>query len=860
VVHPSGSGVSSRVGEVLGTPAYMAPEQARGEVDQLDDRCDVFGLGGILCAVLTGLPPYRGPTMSDYLRQASGVELEDAFTRLDGCGAEPELVHLAKQCLAADREARPRDAGAVAQAVIDYQAGVEERLRRAELERAQAAIEAREERKRRRLAVALAAAVVGLVLVAGGAAWWLERQHARQQEERARREAQTRQAVALALERAEAALRQGNWGEADKALAEAASRMADDGPADLREPLLRLRNDRGRATRLQEISVNRLAGGPSFQVAVAYSDLDRDARKEEVRLDRSVWVEGQFDEARAAAAYAREFAEAGLAELEPGAVAAAVRVSPIRDVWIATLDDWALVEPDVARRARLLQTARQVDPDPWRDQLRDPAVWEDQQALERLAAAISVAEVSPQLLALLSERLAALGGDVLPLLDAAQQQHPTAFRINLLLGKKLIPVTGPEGAAAPGFLRAALVAQPESIAVLNNLAVALYTRRRLDEALIVLDKALRIAPRHAMLHLHRGHVLRDQGWPDEAAGAYEEAARCDPKLVDAPYNLGVVRYAARRFAEAEAAFRTATQVDATYVRAQVLLGLALHAQTKLEEAAVALETARKLQPDSFAVWFHLGMVRYDQRRSDEAIAAFKKAASVAPKHVTVRRFLGQALFQKGQFAEAREVFRGGLELVAPPDPAHKMLTALAARSERLHGLDQKLPEYLRPGASVPSLADQRDLAVLCLMPHRRLYAASARFYGAALDADPKLANNLAAGHLYHAACAAVLAADGQGKDASRLSEAERVHLRKQALGWLRAELDLWTKRVQDRPANQAEIRLALEYRRQDSDLASVRGAGALAKLPASERGDWEKLWADLNALIEKVGGSASDSR
>ena len=156
VSHSAPRFVETVAGQVKGTPAYMAPEQARGE--RVDARADVFALGGILAVMLTGKPPFAGNSALDTIVRASRPNCPTSCPNWKGAGAEIELVALAKRCLAARAEDRPANGREVAEAVAAYRIGGDARLQRAERDRAAAEARAAEEVNTRREAEARTAA------------------------------------------------------------------------------------------------------------------------------------------------------------------------------------------------------------------------------------------------------------------------------------------------------------------------------------------------------------------------------------------------------------------------------------------------------------------------------------------------------------------------------------------------------------------------------------------------------------------------------------------------------------------------------------------------------------------------------
>jgi serine/threonine-protein kinase len=401
--------------------------------------------------------------------------------------------------------------------------------------------------------------------------------------------------------------------------------------------------------------------------------------------------------------------------------------------------------------------------------------------------------------------------------------------------------------------RQAIALDPKYAAAHTNLGLALAGKGQLVEAIQHYRQAIHLDPKDAKAHTNLGNALAAKGQLDEAIQHYRQAIHLDPKFAAAHYNLGVALAAKSQLDEAIQHYRQAIALDPKYAAAHTNLGAALAGKGQLDEAIKALRKAIDLDPKNVKAHSNLGVALAGKGQLDEAIKALRKAIDLDPKLAQTHGALGQALLKQGRFVQARDSTRRCLDLLPHNHPLRKLSTQQLRQCERLLELDDKLPAILQGKVKAANAVEQLALAQLC-QQYKQLYAASARLYAQAFTDQQRLAEDLRAGHRYNAACAAALAASGQGKDASKLTTKEQANLRKQALDWLHADLTAWTKVVdngplQDRPLVQRTLR----HWQKDPDLASLRDKDALAKLAEPERQAWSQLWADVAALQKRAG-------
>jgi serine/threonine protein kinase/tetratricopeptide (TPR) repeat protein len=888
ILHPS-SFPATRLGTAVGTPAFMSPEQAAGRRDLLGPSSDIYSLGATLYVVLTGQAAYTGESAEILRKVQRGDFRPPRHIKPD---IPPALEAVCLKAMALETEDRY---GTALQLAEDIQHWLADEPVSAFPEPVTVRMQRWARQHKPVVSGAAAALLVGALALAAGVFWYQQdqaeryAQQVRHEAQQARHEAQARQELAQALDLHRTLHRK---------LAE-------------QEGVRRLLNDPERwAVQLQQVQLHldkalalatQAGAGPGTELSQQLDSLKEQlqqdeadrrlaVRLEKIRMDRSVFVEGKFNDVQAGREYPRVFAAAGLdmavGQKAPAPVSARIARSAIKEQLVAALDDWALVAwttKDVQLCRRLLAVAQAADPDPWRKQVRALAPPQDAVAMQALAdkllaAPEALSKQSPQLLDLMGGLLGSTGGDAARWLRQAQAQHPTDFWLSYHLAVALHK-TGPEEAA--GYCRAALAMRPESTAAWNNLGMALHAHKDLPGATAAYHKALKLDPQNATAWNNLGNTLRAQQDLSGAVAAYQKALKIKPHYATAWNNLGVTLDNQQDLPGAIVAYHKALKLDPQHATAWYNLGNALRAQPDLPGAVAAYQRALKIKPHYATAWNNLGVTLDNQQDLPGAIAAYHKALKLDPQDAHAWHNLGLALYAQGDFAQAHQAALRALEL----HPKAQTLRASARKWLQVYQQalqkEQRALKLVEGKAPPGSSAELLQLAQFCRRFHRPYTAA--RLYTAAFTAQPGLTEDLAKEHRYHAACAAVLAAAGQGLDAKPLPDKDRTELRRQALDWLRADLEQLTKTVADQLAPSATQKqppvsplekLAgqshkpaaaglllvcdrLQRWQQDPELASVCEDTGLAKLPPQEQKDWRPFWDEVRALDQQARASAA---
>ncbi|HXD89335.1 MAG TPA: protein kinase [Urbifossiella sp.] len=492
----------TQAGSFLGTPAYMPPEQAIGAIDQIDERSDVFGLGAVLCALLTGSPPFVAPNSESTRQLAAQGKLDAAFARLDACAAEPELIALCKQCLASDKDARPADAGAVAKAVASFRADAEQRARQAELDRAAAEVKVAEQRRRRKWQLALAASLF-VILTGGGAfAWWENDRTARRQRDEQDRRGRNAEALTAMFNGCEDALSNGDTVRAGEALIEIDRRLTEGADDDIRQRAERCRAD---LALLRELN----------------------------RIDSWQWAERinePADDIQVEARLRKILAEYGIS---PGSAPAPARLaeSLVRNRLLTSLDLWLTLNPS----SELRELLRRADPDPYRDAMRDAVKSYDADRIIRLADRPE-ALAQPHYFAAVLGQLPWLSDERRRIvLETALRTRPGDLTLLNVIDSAFQPSPEAPSAEEPRlkwerlrWAQSAVAAHPRNADFRHRLGTVLHLLGDDSKAIAEYREALGLDPKYAEAHASIAEILKENGDLDGAIVSYREAVRLAP--------------------------------------------------------------------------------------------------------------------------------------------------------------------------------------------------------------------------------------------------------------------------------------------------------------------------------------------
>ena len=521
-------------GAQLGTPSYMAPEQALGTSDSIGPSVDVYSLGAILYEMLTGRPPFRAESALETQRQV--VSIDPVPPKRINASVPRDLETICLTCLDKQPLRRYATAGELAEELKRFLRHEPIRARPvSSVERAQRWIRRNP-------------ALTGLVFSGM---------------------AMTCLAITLAVREYSASKQRSAEAEKWEQRLEFVNRL------ELEGRFLEARAILGRVP----------DGGSSAlqkQIEQAQTELNLAEELDAIRMSRGKFVQGggiDYDESHRE--YETTFRKSGIGEVgeDPEQVAKRVRASSVYIALVAALDDWAACA-QADTRSWILEVARRADPNPWRDRVRNQANWANLEELDRLSVAADVSDQPVTLLVAMGTRWRRLGGDPREFLKRVHREHPNDFWLNFELG---LLYDSSDPATAAGYNRAALAIRPNAAPVHFNLGIDLEKFGQLEDAIFHFQRTLQSDPKHTWAEYRMAICLSNTDKLSEAVEHFERLLEHDPHFRDARNALRIVLVKLGRLKDAYTIWRPVIQdLNASHAEIDGFAELCLHLENESE--------------------------------------------------------------------------------------------------------------------------------------------------------------------------------------------------------------------------------------------------------------------------------------